>query len=282
MFREFYIKRRFSKIESPYPEKKEAYKNYYDSKRIEVEIKPNEMLFIPAGWFHFVISETVDEISKLNAAVTFFTEYDGCIDCIDTDETFTEWIRYSHEDTINYDYYKEKSFPCIIHSSHTYNSGISIENLENLYQNSNVVVTKSRSKLFISNYIKEVYPDCCIEVPMKFQDFLNLGKNDKKNNYYLLQSSVNLKSLKIEKPEFLQKEKGKNYCVWLNFGDIYTGLHYDEYNNVLIQLQGTKKILLFPPSERKKLDLVNTTDPKILCQMKKELFQQNEIFSEKK
>jgi hypothetical protein len=271
MFRDFYIQRRFSKIKNPYPEKNDSTKNYLNSKRIEVEIKPNEMLFIPAGWFHFVISDKVDEISKLNVAVSFFTEYDGCIDCDLENQTFTETIRYSHEDKINYDSYKKKSFPCIINSSHIYNSGISIENLSNLYQNRDITVTKSHSDLFISNYIQEVYPECCVEVPMKFHEFLSLGMNDKKNNYYLLQSSVNLKSLKIDKPEFLKDEKGKNYCVWINFGKIFTGLHYDEHNNVLIQLQGTKKIILIPPSERNNLDLVNTTDPKILCEMKKKL-----------
>jgi hypothetical protein len=272
MFREFYIQRRFSKIPSPYPENKNEYKNYFESKRIEVEIKPNEMLFIPAGWFHFVISEKTDEISKLNVAVSFFTEYDKCIDCDLNKQEFTDIIRKSHEDKINYDYYKKKSFPCIINSSHKYNSGISVENLENLYQkNTDLVVTKSTSALFISNYIKEVYPDSCIELKMNFKDFLSLGLNDKKNNYYLLQSNVNLRSLKIDRPDFLKKEKEKNYCLWINFGGIYTGLHYDEHNNILIQLHGTKKIILFPPSERNKLDLVNTIDPKILCQMKKKL-----------
>ena len=271
MFREFYIKRRFSKIPSPYPENRGRYKDYYESKRIEVEIKPNEMLFIPAGWFHFVLSETVDEISKLNVAVSFFTEYDGCIDCDLDKQPFTEVIRYSNDDKINYDYYKKKSFPCIIKSSQKYNAGISVENLENLYQNKDLVITKSTSSLFISNYIKEVYPECCTELKMNFGEFLSRGLNDKKNNYYLLQSNVNLRSLKIERPEFLKEEKEKNYCLWINFGGIYTGLHYDEHNNVLIQLHGTKKIILFPPTERHKLDLVNTTDPKILCQMKKKL-----------
>ena len=130
MFRDFYIQRRFSKIPNPYP-KKDDYKNYYDSKRIEVQIKPNEMLFIPAGWFHFVISEKVDEISKLNVAVSFFTEYDsGCIDCDLDEKNYTEVIRHSHEDKINYNYYKQKSFPCVINSQKKYNSGISVENLE--------------------------------------------------------------------------------------------------------------------------------------------------------
>ena len=273
MFRDFYIQRRFSKIPSPYP-KKDDYKNYYDCKRIEVEIKPNEMLFIPAGWFHFVISEKTDEISKLNVAVSFFTEYNGgCIDCDLDEKKYTEVIRHSHEDKINYDYYKQKSFPCIIHSEKKYNSGISVENLENLYRkkNTDLVVTKSTSALFISNYIKEIFPDCCIELKMNFSDFLLLGLSDKKNNYYLLQSNVDLKSLKINRPDFLKGEKEKNYCLWINFGGIYTGLHYDEHNNILIQLHGTKKIILFPPSERNNLDLVNTLDPKKLCQMRKRL-----------
>ena len=270
MFRDFYVKRRFSYLPSPNP-CKELYPDYYNCKKIEIVIKPNEMLFIPAGWFHFVTSEEVDEESKLNVAVSFFTEYSKCINCdVDQDKVYTEYIRHSQEAKINYEYYKDGSLPCLINTNNIYNSGITLDNLKKIYENRNVLVNKSNSQLFLSNYVKEIDPDCCQEVFMKFDEFLSRGfDKDDPSHYYLLQSNSNLNQLKINRPEFLKYEIEKNYCLWINFGNIYTGLHYDDHNNVIIQLQGSKKIILFAPSERNNLYLVNDIDPRILCIMKK-------------
>ena len=80
-FNDFYIKRRFSSIYEPYPLKIDYFYVFYDAKNIVVDIKENEMLLIPAGWFHFVLSENVDIVDKLNVAISYFTIYKGCPDC---------------------------------------------------------------------------------------------------------------------------------------------------------------------------------------------------------
>jgi hypothetical protein len=103
---------------------------------------------------------------------------------------------------------------------------------------------------------------------MTFTQFLE-KKNNKDCNYYLLQSNVDLKKLNVNTPSFLVNENKKNYALWINFGNnIYSGLHYDIHNNILLQLKGKKRIFLFPPSERQNLHLVNKINPTLLCQMK--------------
>jgi len=56
----------------------------------------------------------------------------------------------------------------------------------------------------------------------------------------------------------------------LNFGKgIHGALHYDNANNSLLQLRGSKKIILFPPSERPKVHLANSLNTRFLCSLNK-------------
>ena len=136
-------------------------------------------------------------------------------------------------------------------------------------ENNKILVNKSKNKLFVSNFIKDIFPDNCQEI---YSDIKEIIKNGKKENYYLLQSENDLSKIGLEvPPEIIKNEKKKNYSFWLNFGNIYSGLHYDIHNNILLQLKGSKKILLFPPSERNKLHLINKIKPNLLCNFKKML-----------
>lgn len=49
----------------------------------------------------------------------------------------------------------------------------------------------------------------------------------------------------------------KDQSVWINFGGVYTHLHYDLNDNYLCQVKGQKRILLFPPEDRDLLYLWN-------------------------
>lgn len=37
--------------------------------------------------------------------------------------------------------------------------------------------------------------------------------------------------------------------VWWTRGNASSGLHYDAYENVIVQVRGTKRVLLFPPEQ---------------------------------
>jgi Cupin-like domain len=268
-FNDFYIKRRFSSIPEPYPLKIDYFNDYYSAKRIEVEIKENEMLLIPAGWFHFVLSEQVDKDEKINVAVSFFTEYFGCPDCdINITKNYSNTLKTNIDTKINYKEQIDKSEPIKITSQKKYNKNVNINNIINMFGDEYIIVNKSKNKFFVSNFIKDIYPDNCIETYSNIKDILTNGK---KENYYLLQSESDLSKIGLDVPDLIKNEKKKNYSFWLNFGDIYSGLHYDIHNNILLQLKGTKKIILFPPSERDKLHLINKLKPVFLCNLRKML-----------
>ena len=269
-FNKFVVQRRFSKIPEPYPTN-EIYNDYKSAKKYEITLNPGDSLFIPAGWFHFVISEKVDQNNNLNIAVSYFTQYDNCLDCQNFDSKhFNNLTIPILNDKVDYNHYKKNSNPFVMKNNKNL---FNVEQLKNILNNKELIVTKSNNKLFASNYIKEHFPESCQEFTTTFDNFLRHGK---KENYYLIQSELipNIKKL-ISIPNFLINEIYANFSLWINFGGIYSSLHYDLHNNILSQICGTKKILLFPPSERNKMHLINDFDPKFLCQLQKVVFNKN-------
>ena len=70
-YNNFLIQRRFSRITNIKPNQNE-YPLYYESFKSEFVIKEGEGLFIPYGWYHYVISEDVNKDTSLNIAVSHF------------------------------------------------------------------------------------------------------------------------------------------------------------------------------------------------------------------
>lgn len=275
-FSEFFISRRFSKVPHPFPNS-EKYNDYLSAQKIEIVLNPGDMLFIPAGWFHFVISEKVDEKLKINTAISYFTKYDNkdCLDCTIYDSNYFKNCKMEIESVkiLNYKEYKTKSQPFIIKDYFKFNKywslfDIAKKKLCKIFDTDRLRVTRSKQQLFCSNYIKRYFPDCCDEIKMTFDEFIKAGicKQDD-YNYYLIQSE--LKNFILEIPHFISNEIYANYSLWINFGNIYSSLHYDIHNNILTQIHGTKRILLFPPTERSKLHLINENDPSFLCTLNK-------------
>jgi len=263
-FHQSYRETRFSLVPNPYINSG-LYEDYGKCKKTIVVIEPGEMLFIPAGWFHYVISEE-DKKTNINMAVSYFTHPDNCIDCdLDKNKIFKDLEEISINNLV-YSKYKNLSQPFIIRDYFKHNKRFSLldmtkDKIRKMYPKK-VKVTKSNKPLFASNFIKKHFPNCCEEKEMMFDDFLS--SNNK--SYYLIQNE-NENEIK-EIPHFLEKEKYSNFSSWINFGDCYTALHYDCFNNILMQILGKKKVILIPPSEYKSLHLINNMDTKLLCTIK--------------
>jgi hypothetical protein len=137
------------------------------------------------------------------------------------------------------------------------NTNITINDLKNTFNNDDLIISSSNSNFFASNYIKGYLPNNCQENYMNFNDFLNMNNKVTNYNYYIIQESENyLEKLNdIKKPYFITNLNNRN--LWINFGNVYTVLHYDCYDNFIWQVQGSKRIILFPPSERNKLYMYN-------------------------
>ena len=67
----FLSETKYSCIEEEFPDKNK-FPLYYEASKIEITIEAGEMLFIPAGWFHFVFSEDVDKETGLNFAINYW------------------------------------------------------------------------------------------------------------------------------------------------------------------------------------------------------------------
>ena len=113
-----------------------------------------------------------------------------------------------------------------------------------------------------------------IEQVPKIDDDLKIDIHESTTNFFPSKSvihrykgTLNIKTLKYG--EFINsnnphwylmecKYTEANTRLWVNFGNVYTALHYDLKDNWLCQIQGTKRVLLFPPEDRHLLYLWNT------------------------
>lgn len=256
----FIIQRRFSRITSITPDRND-FPLYYESYKLEFVINEGECLFIPNGWYHYVLSEDVNKDTSLNIAISHFMKSPVNDYQLSTDLDY--YINNIKKYNLLYDNNKDDinniiklhktdsvPFTCINMSK----TDITINDLQNIFNNDELLINSSINNFFTSNYIKEFNPKNCVETYMKFNDFLNMNKKITDYNYYLIQENEKyLNSIGI--PSFIHNLKNRN--LWINFGNVYTVLHYDCYDNFLWQIQGKKRIILYPPSERNKLYMYN-------------------------
>ena len=59
---------RYSYITTEFPDRKQ-FPKFYEAKRIEIILEPGDMLYLPAGWYHWVFSEDPDPDTGLNVAL---------------------------------------------------------------------------------------------------------------------------------------------------------------------------------------------------------------------
>jgi hypothetical protein len=176
------------------------------------------MLFIPAGWWHFVFSEEPNPETHINFAINFWK------------------ISESNWDD-NYELGSHDNVP--------YSESHNLKIDPGSFLKGPISVTKSETNFF------HAYEDDEEQITemMTYEDFLKL----KDPFSYILE----LKCAELEKyaPQINKALFSAN--IWLNFGNVCTSPHYDGYDNWLYQIQGRKRVILFPPCERDKLYPVN-------------------------
>lgn len=75
--------------------------------------------------------------------------------------------------------------------------------------------------------------------------------HDNKNIYYLARNYDIAKILQndYKNIDFTNNLEHALTNVWINYGSINSPLHYDMFDNILTQIDGTKEIYLFAPSD---------------------------------
>lgn len=197
----------------------EKYPDISKARRHEFTIRQGEMLYIPAGWFHWVFSDEVGE-DGLNYAFNYWYE--------------TNW-NYSKK-TTELPFVKKHSIP-YIQPVTLFKDGEKLR----LYK------TKLNG-LFPSDRVFRHFPNAAEFDPMTFKEFL-ITKNPA---YYLVQHEHD----EIKKYTPISRDIWKA-SLWVNFGGARTLIHYDEKDNFLCQISGTKRVILFPPEDRHLLYMFN-------------------------
>lgn len=98
-------------------------------------------------------------------------------------------------------------------------------------------VHESKSNFFPSKAVIHKHRDVLNIRTMKYKDFIESNNP----HWYLMECKYTESITRL----------------WINFGNVYTALHYDLKDNWLCQIKGTKRILLFPPEDRHLLYLWN-------------------------
>ncbi|CAM9580759.1 unnamed protein product [Chrysoparadoxa australica] len=91
---------------------------------------------------------------------------------------------------------------------------------------------------------------------MRFEDFVNLLHAELSESFYLEYSAVHQYlgshvTDMIKLPDLIEETELELLLtnVWIGKGGTTSVLHYDDYENLLAQVRGTKELTLFPPRE---------------------------------
>ena len=209
---------RYSRIPCEFPDKS-LYKRYYEAEKIEITLHKGDYLYIPSDWYHFVFSEDTSGPHNVNLAINF-------------------WYLKTRENSENVQPYTGKH-------------EISV-NLDE-YMDDIVQVTESDCSFFLPNYIhsKRFFEN--IDIKM-YDSTMSKFLRKRKPFTYIQQNTM--KHPVTPPDNEIQGELGL-VNFWVNFGNVNSQLHCDGYDNILCQVEGSKRIILFNPSQRDNLYLYN-------------------------
>ena len=217
----FFNERRYSVIRDEFP-CKIKYPKYYEARKTEFTIGPGQKLFIPAGWFHFVFSEGVEEETGLNMAI-------------------------NHWFMVKDSFEEGKSSEDI-----PYVAGHNIPNLDlsqYIPDDQELRCVFSDDAIYGSVAIGQNHRETHYTY-MKWGDYY---KNKRTDGYMIQHEFPWLEQFVDIPPERVKKASS----AWVNFGNVRTYIHYDLDDNFLCQIKGTKRVLLFPPEDRDLLYMFN-------------------------
>lgn len=238
-FQQFYDERKYSLITEEFPDKTK-FPLYYQTRKREFIIDEGEMLFIPAGWWHFVFSEEVNPKTKINYAMNFW-----------------------YEEPFNW----KEGITDPLYVPKIKNHNIQSKDPSEFLKDYNLLIHRSKMKYFPPDILKHRYSQVSTEY-MTYDEF----KMTENPEYYILQNrctEIDKYAPRFERPLFQSS-------IWVNFGNIYSLPHYDMKDNWLCQLQGKKRVLLFPPDDRDNMYPMNNHSLGLLSEM--EFKVQGDIF----
>jgi hypothetical protein len=211
-----------------YPPNIINYPDFYKCKEHTFILKPGNMLYIPANWFHWVFSYP-DE--QQNIAVSYsVSDFNGII--------FNE-----------FQFQKPYKFQLNKNEHHFFN--YTFNTFKNMYPNHKINVLISNKNILVPVKKPTLNTHTLINTTLTFDQIEHLFQKNT-HNIYMGQNN----SLHQYKPPdcFIRGFPHSNYTCnqWLalfknNTEYIDSGLHYDITHGILVQIKGEKLVRLFKP-----------------------------------
>jgi hypothetical protein len=227
---------RYSYITEEFPDKNQ-FPRFYEAKRVEITLNPGDALYIPAGWFHWVFSEDPEPDTGLNVAINYW--YNTIWSATDVDHDFP------------------------IKTSHNIHKTIDYLNFLKTFNDKKIYCSKSENKngSFSLPYIRWIQNDTvkCTDEYLTWNEFYNKRLLNEK--WYMWGNTDT--RLEAYDPKILNNSI-KNSNWWVNFGNVNTAMHFDSNDNILCQMAGRKRVILFPHSEWANLYLINPYPPEFI------------------
>lgn len=216
---QFFSERRYSPICDEFP-CKIKYPKFYEAHKRDITIGPGEMIFIPSGWFHLVFSEP-DE-NGLNFAINHWYEVPAGR-AMEGDKSDLEPFKSKHTEVIKPDDF--------------------------MNDDSEVKVMISTNGKFGSTSVAAHKFEEGLDIrTMKWSEFWSQKRKD---SYLVQHETIDLKNIEPGRDNWSAS------TMWICFDKVNTYLHYDRQDNFLLQINGTKKILLFPNEDHQLLYTFN-------------------------
>ena len=208
---------KYSEITEEFPDK-EKYPLYYETSQQEFTISAGQKLFIPAGWFHFVFSEDVEEETGLNFAMNFW---------------YYPLNNWSHGKRSNLLPRVENHAIPNLHPKDILGN----RPVRSTWSDMDGLFPADRTFDFFKGKVRNDY--------MTFDEFYT-AKNPK---MYIVQDQnkdLGKYAPSYTTPIYLSSS-------WVNYGNCRSLIHCDEHDNWLCQIKGSKRVILFPHEDKDKL-----------------------------
>lgn len=187
------------------------YPLYYLTKPLVFELFPGDCLYIPYGWWHWVFSK--GENMAMNQWFNSNNKIKKPYKFKNINYDPTLWDR---------ELLKEKL------TNDGYGGGSNFPNLCSFVKPNRVYP--------VENDVYQTYSN--------FKAFLDYGEDIKPYLGFLLEDFMP----EEYKNQLVDKDNIEKYNFWYYSNGANSGLHFDNYENYLCQMKGSKKVYLFPPS----------------------------------
>ena len=236
---------------------------YYQAKKIGCTLNPGDILYLPKGWWHWIFSE--DE----TIAVNFWFNTKS--------KTFLNKLKLDISDrsiskNIFQQQYLAKNQPLLLKQAAKSYQAIALWQRDYLATKQDLIIPQFHAGFGQHSSFAPVHKPCfpkgdlangkarCdrnnkikLFPQIPFQKLCDQINKCPEFNYVAFVPLSKRSSLlaDIIIPDLLAQQDINSINFWYSHGNLHTGLHYDDYENILLLIKGKKRVFLYPPNQSK-------------------------------